>query len=99
MADQELRGTVFLAWDPSGAVYWGYWDLAPDGPPTNLEQFTPTRDVLSAVDWGRQRSPRVLIRPESDPGQYHWAGVTPPDGDYASLPIFPIAEERREPRD
>jgi hypothetical protein len=78
-------GVVFLAWDDVG--YWGYWDLEPDGPPTALEECPPSASAAEVVSWGLERTPNVLIRPESDPGRYYWAGQGQPIGKYAALPI------------
>jgi len=80
------RGVVFLAWDDEG--YWGYWDLEPDGPPTALEEYPPSASAAEVVSWGRERAPRVLIRPESDPSRYYWAGAGQPSGKYTTLPIW-----------
>jgi hypothetical protein len=44
-----------------------------------------TRSLEEAIEWGRQRTSRVLIRPESDPGEYYWAGVGEPKGSDADL--------------
>jgi len=75
-------GTVFIAWHPGEETYEGYWDSMPEGGPVLLEQMAETRSLNEAVEWGRQRTGRVLIRPQSDPGEYYWAGVgDPQDGD------------------
>jgi hypothetical protein len=37
------------------------------------------------VEWGRERTPRVLVRPEHDPGEYYWAGTGEPEGADAAL--------------
>jgi hypothetical protein len=75
---QRFRGTgtAFIAWEPYDRDYFGYWDSLPDAPASPLEQMPPTRSLEEAIEWGRQRTPRVLIRPESDPGELllggHW---------------------------
>jgi hypothetical protein len=75
-------GTVFLAWNADGAQdphYFGYWDSMPDLIPSiPIEEAPNTRSLSEAVAWGRQRTPRVLIRPESDPDEYYWAGTGEP---------------------
>ena len=81
------KGVVYLAFDDG--EYSGYWDLAPDGPPTPLEECPRSTSAREVVSWGRQRTPRVLIRPEADPGQYYWAGDEPASGGYAELPTWP----------
>jgi len=74
------RGTVFLAFDPDSGLYSGYWDLEPDGPPTPLEECPASSSAREVIDWGRARTPRVLIRPRDDHGRYFWAGIgEPPD--------------------
>ena len=82
------RGTVYLAWDPDDRFYWGYWDQAPDGPPSHLEQCPPSPDLSRVLAWGRERSQRVLIRPASDHARYYWAGLGEPVDEYAELPIL-----------
>lgn len=73
------KGTVYLAFDDER--YHGYWELEPDGPPTPLELFPGSPSLSDALEWGRARTPRVLVRPEWDPATYYWAGVGDrPDG-------------------
>jgi hypothetical protein len=69
-------GTVFLAWHESD-LYSGYWDSFPDGN-RPLEEAPRSTSYDQAVSWGRERTPRVLIRPESDPSEYYWAGLGEP---------------------
>jgi len=69
------QGQVFLAWDEDRGVYWGYWDLAPDGPPAALEEAPTSSSADVVISWARKRTPVVLIRPEFAPGEYQWAGV------------------------
>jgi hypothetical protein len=87
-APDEFRGkgTVFAAWDESRGTYSAYWDLLPDGPPTPLEECPPSASKSFVMAWGRERAPRVLIRPREDPGRYYWAGVAEPDGADRDLP-------------
>jgi hypothetical protein len=66
------KGVVFLAFDDG--EYSGYWELEPDGPPTALEECPRSISPVDAISWGRQRTPRLLIRPESDPGRYYLLG-------------------------
>ncbi len=77
-------GTVFLAWHEGELCYWGYWDSFPIGN-QSLEEAPNTKSIEVAVSWGRERTPRVLIRPESDPGEYYWAGLGEPQGSDAEL--------------
>jgi hypothetical protein len=77
-------GTVFLAWDPADDNYWGYWDAMPEAS-GSLEEAPRTESLTEAVAWARERAPRVLVRPESDPSEYYWAGAGDPDGGDASL--------------
>jgi hypothetical protein len=82
-------GTVFIAWDPHAEDphYSAYWDSFPDHEPSMpLEDGPRTTSVEEAVAWGRQRTPRVLIRPELDPHEYYWAGADEPSGVDADLP-------------
>jgi len=77
-------GTVFIAWYEHGeeSYYEGYWDSFPIEPRESLEGCPRTPSLIKAVTWGRQRTPRLLVRPESDPGEYYWAGTGDPlDGD------------------
>jgi hypothetical protein len=85
-SEPRPRGTVYLAWDSERNLYWGYWDQSPDGPPRPLEQCPLSSDIRTVVQWGRARARRVIIRPESDPAQYYWAGVGHPEGEFAELP-------------
>jgi hypothetical protein len=81
------KGVVFLAFDDG--AYSGYWELEPDGPPTALEESPRSMSATEVISWGRQRTPRVLIRPASDPGHYYWpAGIDPPSGGFSELPIW-----------
>jgi hypothetical protein len=80
------KGVVYLSFDEG--QYSGYWDLEPDGPPTPLEECPRSTSAREVVSWGRQRTPRVLIRPEADPGQYYWAGAETPTAPYAELPTW-----------
>jgi hypothetical protein len=73
-------GTTFIAWEPDDRDYFGYWDSLPHAPASPLEEMPRTRSLEEAIEWGRERTPRVLIRPESDPGEYYWAGVGEPQG-------------------
>jgi hypothetical protein len=74
-------GTVFIAWDPEENAYFGYWDSSSDGTPgTPLAELSSTGSQREAVEWGQHRAPRVLIRPEQDPGVYYWAGIGEPQG-------------------
>jgi hypothetical protein len=50
-----------------------------------IEPMPPVRSLSEAVEWGRSRTPRVLIRPETDSGEYYWAGVGEPQGGDADL--------------
>ena len=77
-------GTVFIAWHETDLCYSGYWDSFPDGDQP-LEEAPRSTSLDEAVSWGRERTPRVLIRPESDPGEYYWAGLGEPLGDDAEL--------------
>lgn len=77
-------GTVFIAWHEDDLCYSGYWDSFPDGDQP-LEDAPRSTSLDEAVSWGRERTPRVLIRPESDPGEYYWAGLGEPLGDDAEL--------------
>jgi hypothetical protein len=79
-------GTVWIAWHPDDKRYVGYWDSSTDGTPgIPLEEMPRERSVVAAVEWGRQRTPRVLVRPESDFGVHYWAGGGEPQGSDADL--------------
>jgi hypothetical protein len=79
-------GTVFAAWDPDGEHYDVYWDSLPEEePPFAIEQGPRTRSLDEAVAWGRERTPRVLVRPQLDTGEYYWAGAEEPTGTDARL--------------
>ena len=83
--DQFLgTGTVFIAWDETDVYYSGYWDSFPDGNQP-LEEAPRSTSLDEVVGWARERTPRVLIRPESDPGEYYWAGLGEPQGSDAEL--------------
>jgi hypothetical protein len=63
------KGTVYIAWDDGR--HWGYWDLQPDGPPRHLEQMPEFASAAEAIEWGRSRTDRVVIRPELDPSHHY----------------------------
>ncbi|CAN5540284.1 hypothetical protein BH24ACT26_BH24ACT26_23390 [soil metagenome] len=85
------RGTVWLYFDDFHDVYRGYWDLEPDGPPTALEECPVSTSQDDAIEWGRARSPVVLLRPASDVGAYHWAGAEEPPSAYGDFPRLPLS--------
>ena len=71
------QGAVWLTVDaetPAHPRWSGYWDLAPDGPPTPLEAAPRFSSPQDAVAWGRDRAPRVYLRLVED-GGYFWAGT------------------------
>ena len=79
-------GTVWIAWDPVDEHYFGYWDSSPDGKPgIPLEEMPREHSMVAAVEWGRQRTPRVLVRPEADFRMHYWAGAEDPQGGDAGL--------------
>jgi hypothetical protein len=79
-------GTVFAAWSPSDEAYDAYWDSFPEEQPSFPIELGPaTRSLDEVVAWGRERAPRVLVRPEHDPGEYYWAGAEWPTGADAEL--------------
>jgi hypothetical protein len=78
---------VYLSFNDEDGKYGGYWDLGPDGPAA-LEECPRTASAVEAVRWGRERAPVVMIRPEDDQGRYYWAGVEPPTGEFAVLPVW-----------
>jgi hypothetical protein len=60
--------TVFIAWDEQEHLYLAHWDSLPeDDPGRAIEEGPRTSDISEIVGWARQRTSRVLIRPESDP--------------------------------
>ena len=80
------HGTVFLAF--TDGAYSGYWDLLPDGPPTELERFGGSDDFAIAHEWALCRTPAVLVRPRYDPGQYYWAGLGKATDAHSGLPLL-----------
>jgi hypothetical protein len=84
---ERFRGTgiVYLAFDDGN--YDGYWDRGQPSPAA-LEDFPRNPSAAAAVRWGRERTPRVLIRPQSDPSRTYWAGVGPPTGEFEQLPVW-----------
>lgn len=91
MADdpRSPTGTVYIAWEQDHRVYDGYWDALPDEKPAHLEQMPRTPSIEEALRWGRARADRVVIRPESAPTTYHWAGVGPNPDEGDDLPDLP----------
>lgn len=79
---------MLIAWEPDDRYYYGYWDLAPDGPAQVLEQMPESPDLQTVLDWGRARARRVSIRPQFDHAQYYWASLEEPEHE----------EEARMPR-
>ncbi len=86
------KGTVWLAFDPSDGVYWGYWELDPDGPSQQPERFPHTDSLREAIAWARARTERILVRPADAPSTYFWAGATPPPDRFRDLPILALDE-------
>jgi hypothetical protein len=80
-------GIVYLAFNDEDGKYGGYWDLGQPSPAA-LEDFPRDASAAAAVRWGRERTPRVLIRPESDPSRTYWAGAGPPTGEFEELPVW-----------
>jgi hypothetical protein len=80
-------GVVYIAFDDEDGTYGGYWDLGQPSP-VALEEFPRDASATVAVTWGRERTPRVLIRPQSDPSRTYWAGVGLPAGEFERLPIW-----------
>jgi hypothetical protein len=79
-------GTVFAAWLSGEDGYDAYWDSLPDEQPSfPIEPGPRTRSLSEIVEWGRERTPRVLVRPEQDPAEYYWAGAEEPLGKDAAL--------------
>jgi hypothetical protein len=75
-------GVVYIAWNEAMNFYHGFWEREPDGPPANMEDMPATPSLAEAVDWGRCRARKVLIRPEFDQGHYYWAGPGDPPDDW-----------------
>jgi hypothetical protein len=88
-------GTAFIAWEPDEAAYVGYWDRLPDGPPAPLKPMPRTDSLEVAVEWGRERAARVLLRPASHPDEYFWAGRGDPRYDDAVLPRLVVWRHMR----
>jgi hypothetical protein len=78
MNDRRPTGTVWIAWDPFDGRYTGYQDAAPDARPAFLEQMPETTDLHAALQWARERSDRIVVRPEHDWGTHYWAGTVDP---------------------
>jgi hypothetical protein len=79
-------GTVFAAWTPDDGTYDVYWDSFPEEQPSfPIEAGPRTGSIDDVVAWGRERAPRVLVRPEHDPCEYLWAGADEPTGTDAEL--------------
>lgn len=76
------HGTVFLTFaddhpDTGTPGWWGYWDSAPDNPPSRLESAGFHSSPQSAVNWGSQRSDRIVLRVPNEDGngsKTYWAG-------------------------
>jgi hypothetical protein len=92
------KGVVFIAWigpSPEEDVaeeghYAAYWELFPDGPPTPLEQAPTSTSTQEMLEWGLHRTPKVLIRPRTDPGEYYWAGSGERPEKYRDLQQFEL---------
>jgi len=90
-------GTVYIAWweprreedtvaHPAG--YQSYWDEQPDGVGF-LEEGPSSTDLHEMLHWARQRSARIVVRPQWASDTSYWAGddrLRPP-----SLPRLPAA--------
>jgi hypothetical protein len=84
-------GTVFAAWNPSDETFDVYWDSFPENQPSfPIEPGPRTSSINDVVAWGRERAPRVLVRPDDDPGEYYWAGAEEPTGTDAELKRLPL---------
>lgn len=81
MAVDHRRGVVFIAWTEffsEPGFYSGYCDGGPEG---FLEQMPETPSIDAALEWGRERSDRVRIRPSWDPAHYYEGGAVPVPGE------------------
>jgi hypothetical protein len=81
VAIDHRRGVVFIAWSelfPERGFYSGYWDGGPEG---FLEQMPETPSIDAALEWGRERSDRVKIRPSWDSAHYYEGGSVPMPGE------------------
>jgi cytidine deaminase len=87
LAKWRGRGTVFVHPDLAGGaqVWTGYWERsggssdARDAEKGVLEECPNFPTAVEAVDWGRVRTPRIVVV-DAD-GGLSWAGEgEPPDG-------------------
>jgi cytidine deaminase len=87
LAKWRGRGTVFVHPDLAGGaqVWTGYWErsggssAAVDAEKGVLEECPNFPTAVEAVDWGRVRTPRIVVV-DAD-GELSWAGEgEPPDG-------------------
>jgi cytidine deaminase len=84
-------GTVFLSQEaqPQGGTRWsGYWDSQEAGkdqagPSTVLEELPDGTDQVTALQWARTRTPRIVVICEH--GRPFWAGAMPPPSDLRDL--------------
>jgi hypothetical protein len=77
------RGTVYVSltfYTAPGPWFLGYWDLAPDGPPTMLENAPGTSSAHDALKWALARSNRVFVQLDDPSGTILWAGKGEPPG-------------------
>jgi hypothetical protein len=86
---KRFRGTgiVYLVFDDEDGRCGGFWDLGQPSPAT-LEDFPRDPSAAAAIRWGRERTPRILIRPQSDPSRTYWSGVGPPTDEVEQLPVW-----------
>jgi hypothetical protein len=70
---KQFRGTgaAFMAREPDDRDCFGYWDLLPDALHPHSNRCLDRVPWKEAIEWGQQRTSRILIRPESDPGEYY----------------------------
>lgn len=71
---------VFIAYEPMGGTYSGYWDVVPGARPAVIEGTPGSRDAMVVVEWARERSPWVRVR--APDGRHYWAGDGPVPADF-----------------
>jgi len=90
-------GIVWIAWlEPTGrerahglahglSRYATSWQPSDESDHDLYESGPDLASLAAALDWARQRSDRVVVRPEWDPGTHYSGGSVQLDGDFPPL--------------
>lgn len=83
------EGIVYISWDILEGRYSGCWEKRLDGRHAPVERLPHTGDLQRALEWGRERTSIVMVRPSFAPDVMYWGGHEPKPDRYSELPSLP----------